>query len=206
MNNWQYALFTPTGPWRGAMTLPREVSLARKGDEIVLVQKPVPELEILRHCLLLEGKDVPLRGEWDLPVETEGNTLEILVTMEPGSADEVGFRVLLENGKATTIGYDVLHEKLFIDRSRSGEFFNENLSPRQSAPLGPIGGILELRILVDTSSVEVFADRGRVVLTDLVFPGPEQQGVQLYSAGGSGTLRSLKIFSLNTVWPASQQD
>ena len=28
MNNWQYAEAVPTSPWRGSMTLPRELSLA----------------------------------------------------------------------------------------------------------------------------------------------------------------------------------
>ena len=41
-------------------------------------------------------------------------------------------------------------------------------------------------MLVDATSVEVFADGGRVVLTDQIFPKPEQPGVSLFANGGDG--------------------
>jgi fructan beta-fructosidase len=41
MNNWQYANKVPTHPWRGQMTIPREVGLHTFPDGIRLVQKPI---------------------------------------------------------------------------------------------------------------------------------------------------------------------
>src|SRR5439155_17722147 len=48
MSNWQYAGDVPTSPWRGAMTVPRELILRSTSSGLRLVQKPVREIEALR--------------------------------------------------------------------------------------------------------------------------------------------------------------
>ncbi len=45
MNNWQYADKVPTSPWRGQMTIPREITLRTFPEGIRLVQTPVNPLE-----------------------------------------------------------------------------------------------------------------------------------------------------------------
>ena len=45
MSNWLYANEEPTSPWRGALSLPRELSLRRTPAGLRLVQRPVRELE-----------------------------------------------------------------------------------------------------------------------------------------------------------------
>ena len=40
INNWRYANTIPTSPWRGMMSIPRELSLEKRNGEIVLIQKP----------------------------------------------------------------------------------------------------------------------------------------------------------------------
>jgi sucrose-6-phosphate hydrolase SacC (GH32 family) len=42
--------------------------------------------------------------------------------------------------------------------------------------------LVEIRILVDRASVEVFADDGRAVISDLIFPAPSSQGLALVEA------------------------
>ena len=51
-------------------------------------------------------------------------------------------------------------------------------------------------MLVDATSVEVFADGGRVVLTDQIFPEPDSRGVSLFATGGTARLRSLEAWEL----------
>ena len=46
-------------------------------------------------------------------------------------------------------------------------------------------GALDLRVVVDTSSVEVFAADGRVVLTNQVFPAPGSTGLTLVVEGAA---------------------
>jgi sucrose-6-phosphate hydrolase SacC (GH32 family) len=58
------------------------------------------------------------------------------------------------------------------------------------------GETLRLRVLLDRSSVEVFAQDGRVVLTDRVYPDAASVGVALEARGGRGRLVGLRAWRL----------
>jgi levanase len=62
-------------------------------------------------------------------------------------------------------------------------------------------GDLKLHVLVDASSVEVFADQGEVVLTDQIFPDSTAVGVDAFAAGGSATVQHLTAWQLSSIWP-----
>ena len=55
---------------------------------------------------------------------------------------------------------------------------------------------IRLHVLVDATSVEVFADDGQVALTDQIFPDPASRGVSLFATGGAARLRSLDVWDL----------
>jgi levanase len=60
--------------------------------------------------------------------------------------------------------------------------------------------MVRLRILVDWSSVEVFAGHGERVITDQIFPSAASDGLQLFANGGSATLDSLAVIPLRSSW------
>jgi len=197
MSNWRYALLTPTSPWRGAQSLPRQLSLGEDGDRVVLVQRPVPELEVLRTGAVRSAIDLELT--YDLPFgEVTGRALEIELELEPGEAGAVGIRVLHGETGTTEIGWD---GQLYLDRSASGTIdFHDAFPARHDAPVTLRDGRLDLRVFVDHSSVEVFADGGRVVLTDRVFPGFDDAGLALFVRDGPAVVRSLEVHALESIW------
>ena len=68
----------------------------------------------------------------------------------------------------------------------------------QRAPLVARRGRVRLRILVDRSSVEVFA--GHRVITDQVFPSVSSRAVRLFAEGGPVRLEGLTIRRLRSTW------
>jgi sucrose-6-phosphate hydrolase SacC (GH32 family) len=58
--------------------------------------------------------------------------------------------------------------------------------------------VVEMRILVDRASVEVFADQGRAVISDLIFPAPSSQGLELVEAPGM-TVSYLRVYRMRDV-------
>ena len=176
MDNWQYASKLPTSPWRGQMTFPRKLSLRRTELGIRLVQEPV-------SLAKLAGKTFEVKDRTAL--ELPGHSFVVNSSLALGAAREAGWRVLSNGTNYTEIGYDQRKQVLYIDRRRSG---NISLSPtfaaRIEAPLRLKGGSLKLQILVDRSSVEVFANGGEITSTNLVFPPAEAKQVQFYSTGG----------------------
>jgi sucrose-6-phosphate hydrolase SacC (GH32 family) len=88
---------------------------------------------------------------------------------------------------------------LFIDRSQCSKTeFSPAFSGVHLAPLEPENGVIRLHIFVDRASVEVFANDGRVVLTDQIFPCGENSGLEIFSDGGEATLDSLEMYGLES--------
>ena len=91
---------------------------------------------------------------------------------------------------------------VYLDRTRSGNVgFSSSFPSTEFAPLRPDrGGRIRLHIFVDRSSVEVFANNGRVTITDQVFPDRSSNRIQLFSTGGRAQLSQLKIWQLKSAW------
>ncbi|MBD0380219.1 glycoside hydrolase family 32 protein [Paenibacillus sedimenti] len=199
MSNWKYALVTPTSQWRSAMTLPRELSLGMDAGEIYLRQIPVKELCVQRGRSKCFASLVVSSGqEQDLG---EGDLLEIIAEFEVGDALEFGLKVRTSDKEETIIGYDSSQHRLFIDRTKSGMTdFHDEFACKHSALLSPIHGMIKLHIFVDWSSIEVFANDGRLVMTDLIFPEPSSRGLKLFAKEGSVKVKSVAVYELDSIY------
>lgn len=199
MNNWETCL-NPTSPWRSAMSVPRELTLRRIGGSLRLCQNPVRELEALRGEP--EAFDiVALSGTRAL--ETRGRQVEVVLEFDPGTATDVGVRVLKGGVEETVVGYDAKAKTVSVDRTKSGNGgFHKAFAGRHAGPLSPENdGRVRLRILVDSCSVEVFGNRGETVVTDLVFPKATSDRLELFALGGEARVTSCRVYPLKSVWP-----
>ena len=206
MNNWQYANQIPTSPWRSAMSVPREIALRTIDGRVQVVQQPVRELRSLRTSpsYRQHRRTIP-QGSTTLPAR--GKTLAIDADLRLDSAKRAGLKVRTGNGQETVIGYDAEAGELYVDRTRSGRSdFNSNFPGVQRAPLAARNGRVHLHVLVDWSSVEVFADRGQTVITDQIFPDATSDGIELFADGGGATLERLKIQPLRSSWQTDDDD
>jgi fructan beta-fructosidase len=203
MNNWQYANQIPTSPWRSAMSVPRELGLRTIDGRTQLVQSPIRELRRLRTgpAYKLDDRTIAPGTRRLTGRRAAGKALEIKAAFKLADADRFGLKVRAGAGEETVIGYDATAGELYVDRSRSGNVgFNPSFPGVQRAPLAARNGKVELRLLVDWSSVEVFADRGQIVITDQIFPSAESDGIELFAEGGAARLDSLTIRPLRSIW------
>jgi len=202
MSNWNYAGGTPTSPWRNAMTLPREWTLRQIDGQTKLMQEPVDEIERLRGAPLYRAADRSIAQGTSVLTGAKGKALEIHAEFDAGGASVVGLQVRTgSNGDKTLVGYDAKSGEVFIDRSQSGQSdFDPSFPARHSAPLAAKNGKVRLRVLVDWSSVQVFAERGEAVLTDLIYPAPTSDGLAVYADGGTAKLKSLTVYPLKSIW------
>lgn len=197
MSNWLYARQTPTSPWRGAMTVPRELSLRRINGEVRLFQHPVRELTARSQevCAL-----PPQRVQDTLSLPVQGQALDIQAVFDTEQAREFGLKVLCGLHHQTVIGVNLDRCEVFIDRRRSGHMdFDLHFPGRHAAPLPALtpGETLWLRVLIDCCSVEVFVQDGETVLTDLVFPDRADTSLEIYTEG-QVNLRKLTVRTLDS--------
>jgi sucrose-6-phosphate hydrolase SacC (GH32 family) len=61
-------------------------------------------------------------------------------------------------------------------------------------------GHVSLHIFLDTSSIEVFGDGGRVVLTELFLPSPGRRTVTLFADGPQPKVEKLEVWELKSAW------
>jgi fructan beta-fructosidase len=191
ISNWLYANEEPTVTWRGAQSVPRELSLHRTGDGIRLAQMPIRELRTLRTT----AEPRVVAGEAPLPPSAE-----IEIDVGRTGAREAGIRLTSDAGEDVTIGVDRERSEVFVDRRRSRATpFHEAYPGRHAGPLRWRDGRASLRVLFDASTVEVFANDGETVITDRVYPTrPFARIAILYETGGGAA--AVRLWALDSVW------
>ena len=203
MSNWQYAAKTPTQPWRGQMTIPRRLQLRKLPEGLRLVQEPIETLGGLRGGhFAWRGQNVAQLNQ-ALKEKPPWSSFELRSTALPGADGAVRWKLLAGGGKYTTVGY--ANGELFVDRTASGiKDFSRDFPARTSAPLAIGNAPLELTILVDRSTVEVFAQGGaqggQVAMTNLVYPPAGAQGMELSAGGAEGARIRVDIWELRSAW------
>ena len=177
MNNWQYAAKVPTAPWRGQMTVPRRLSLRRTPEGIRLIQQPI-----------VDSRE---------PSKPDRHAFRLRIDAPPAAARTFHVRLLAKDGTATVVGYDAVRQEIYVDRTHSGDTaFSPDFPVRTAAPLKLGGKPLRVDILVDRCSIEVFADDGRVSITNLVFPPADASGIDFWPHHGG----KVKLTRIASIW------
>jgi levanase len=201
MNCHRYAKHLPTQPWRGAMTVPRELSARRTAQGWQLLQAPVAELAQLRGGGTVLAALSVTESEQALPLAgTVQRCLDIEWSIVRNTARECGLTLRSAGSAVTRIGYCATRHAVFVDRSAAGfnppddELFTQRCYVACTAPAADQP--LRLRVLLDWSSVEVFVGDGEATLTLQIFPQAEHCAVALYAEGGSTDFGEIRIWPL----------
>lgn len=200
MSNWQYAGEVPTMQYRSANTLPREVGLFRAPDgQLYLSSSPVAELGALRDKPSVSVRNKPAGGNdrnFPLP-DSNGGACEILLDIDSRKAASVDITISNNDGESVILSYDTKAHTLSFDRRRSGiTDFSQDFPTVTTAPTFETDGKLSLRIFIDRSSIEVFGNGGKTVMTNLVFPTVPYSSVSVSAKGGNARIENLKIYPI----------
>jgi len=126
---------------------------------------------------------------------------KIIAEFEINTAVEFGFKVRKSSNQETIVGYNVSNGELFVDRTKSSTIdFHSDFTAKHKAPMKPEYGRIQLSIYVDWSSVEVFGNSGKTIISDLIFPDLESRDLELYAIGGEVRVVSLQINDLVSIW------
>lgn len=187
--------------WASVISLPRLLSLGPDGSLRIM---PAPELEILRFNHR-RHQDVPLADGADILLDgLRGECLELGVTVTPGAARRVGVKVRCsgDGSDETRIIHDTAAQTLTIHSRRPAEDA-ATATNAQTAPLAPPDGEpLRLRIFLDRSVLEVFAN-DRQCMTQRIYPSrSDSDRVGVVSSGGEGAaITALDAWDMHAVAP-----
>lgn len=207
---WTWALEACMSYRSGVMTLPRVLSLA---PDNTLFIEPVEELRQLRtnprsrrHISVSPGSAVHLD-------EMRGDSLELELTIRPGNATRFGLKVRSSPGgeEETAIWCEPEAGRLWLDMAKSSlshdvkyRTYAMNIkggdNPVVTAQEAPFvlaaGESLQLRVFLDRSILEIFANR-RQCLTQRIYPTrPDSLEIALVSEGGTCTVESVHAWDM----------
>ncbi len=181
--------------WSGIMALPRVLSVV--GD--TLEQRPLPELTALRYDeqkfrqVLSTGEVLPLGNVPD-------NSYELQLEMDLGTASTFALTLFAspDGREKTVLGYDAATDTLTLDAGDSSldpETEPETVVVKHER----VSSTLHLRVFVDRSVVEIFADR-KACVTGRVYPTlPESCALELKCLNGSVNL-DVTLWRLRSIW------
>jgi len=156
------------GPWRGAMTMPREVSVRRVEGAWRLVQAPVRELVQARDSSRLAVRPVDASAANTRP-RIVGSVTDVDVTVRLGTAAEAGVDIHVSDKERTRIAVSRSSGGLVVDRRSGGRPAGAKFPLAITVPLHDVE-TARFRVIIDRSSLEIFADDGLAVVTMRVFP------------------------------------
>jgi sucrose-6-phosphate hydrolase SacC (GH32 family) len=162
------------------MTFPCDLSLRATPEGIRMCAQPVKELETLR------GKEhawtaLPLHTAEDPLSRIHAELLELQLEFTPASAEEITLTF-----RGTPIRYSVSRQELGC----SG----------RTAPLQPRNGKIQLQILADRTSLEIFGNDGLVYMPIYALGKEGAAPVSLSVKGSEAVADSLKVYELDSAW------
>lgn len=188
---WDRSYPTQAEGWAGTYTLPRELRVA----DGRLLQRPVRELEAYRSAPVTLDR---LRVDGEAAVEgVSGSVLELRCRLRPGAAARAGLKLFCGRKHETLLYVDRAAGELVLDRSRSGvplKGREADVQIRRCALEHPEE--LELELFLDVSSLELFVDGGRSVMTANLYPDPEDLGIRFFSEGGAAEFTEIRKYDL----------
>ena len=176
---WMRYPLEPKLTWNGQMSFPVKLTLRKFPQGIRLCREPMSEIDNLRVSQQAY-RNMTINGDGHSIPGLNGDLLDLQAEIKPHGATEFGITV-----HGQEIRYSVADHRLQMGTA--------------SAPLELIGDTLRLRILVDRSSIEVFADDGEVTISTVILDSMNKD-VGLFSKGGEATVVSLEADHLESIW------
>ena len=172
----------PNMPFNQQLSFPVTLTLRTFPEGVRLCTWPVKEIDTLHgkqhHWVgfLKPGKN-PL-------ADVRGELFHVRLEIDPGSAAEVGLNI-----RGIPIQYSAKERVI--------------LCMGNSAPAILIDGRLTLEVLVDRTSIEIFAADGRVNMAYCLLPSADNKSLSVYVKSGVADVRSLDVWELKSTWPQS---
>jgi len=183
------------------MTIPRELTLTKMSNGLSLVSNPIKEFNSIHTGKSFSKKSIKVKGTQTVE-GIAGRELDITMTIVPNKNGKSGINVLSGKKEFTQVGYDANSGEIFLNRGTSSSSIAiVELLGTQKVFIGKQKEVT-FRVVVDRSSVEVFAANGKYVITDIVFPdAAKSDGISLFSEDKKEvTFKNLTISRVASIW------
>lgn len=180
MSNWRYAAVFPSAPWRGAMSLPRRLSLRTISGRPRLIQEPP---SFVREQLALADPSTVFDPAQPAELELSGHSL-LELQWDPASTGILRLQLRGDADAFADLDHDPTTGALRITRGGPAA---EAVHPDfPSTSTVDVGGAAPMRLLLslDGPLLEIFVDDGRATVSSLVVLGAGPSAARVETARG----------------------
>ena len=198
MSNWNYARDTPTEVWRSSMTLPRNISLHKNKEGYFIKNYPLKAFDKIGETVFESMESISLEKPFEKELDQYNDT-DISFMVDSSK----NYAITYSNSIGEQVCLQLLGEsnELLFDRTRSGmvDFQDSFGKAIQKQKYTTENKKVEVRIIIDASSVEVFIDGGKHVFTNQVFPNHPYTKLEI-AGPANGTVDNLRLNKLASIW------
>lgn len=170
----------PDMPFNQMMLFPVTLTLHSTEEGPRMFARPIREIESL-HGSKQQWMNRTLKPGDNLLADLSAELVHVRADLQPSSASETGFVI-----RNVPVVYDVRKQEL----SCMGK----------TAPLKPIDGTIQLEILVDRTSIEIFGNEGRMYMPMGVILADKPKSLEIFTKDGDTAVESLEVFALRSSW------
>ena len=172
----------PGMPFNQMMTFPVVLTLHATEDGLRIFANPVEEIEKL-YAREHEWTNLAIPADDSIPAPgIEGELFDIEAILNVGDAEELGLSI-----RGEEIVYNATEEQLIFGESK--------------APLKATDGNIRLRCIVDRTSVEIFANGGRIYMPCKLRADDDNKSIAAFArGGGAAEITSIKLRELESIW------
>jgi levanase/fructan beta-fructosidase len=178
MNNWEYSNTIETSPWRGAMTIPRELSLSSNDGKFQLHLQPVAEYSKLQGERVGENDNLELQ--------------EISIAMT--NKESVTLRINDGDGRYFEFGYSAKKNSLFVDRYHA--WFGQYQNNYQESKVDSSN--FTLVAIIDRGAIELATESGKSLITSLHLLDGESYSIEVIT-GDKSKIKRRRLFTTHSL-------
>jgi len=170
----------PGMPFNQQMTIPVELTLHSTDKGPRMRMNPVKELETLR-VKTHSWKDLALKAGENPLAGIQGELFDVEVEFEPAADTETIFDL-----RGEKVVYNAQDKTLSCGNVRT--------------LLKPEKGLIQLRIMLDRTSIEVFGNNGRVYIPRCIIPKDDNRSLSASCGNGEVKAGFLRVHELKSAW------
>lgn len=196
-NEWEWMpLWKDWGPtyregWCGFFNIPLEVRLM---EDSTLQFLPIEEIKALRQnpeyldSLVITEEETELRAGDGVAFE-----LKLKIDLENTDADKLELLLRCGEGKKTVCLFDLENAEMSVDREKA-DGWSRGISRSVMYLKGKRE--LDVHILSDRSSLEIFTDNYRNNHSNNIFAGETQNQLKIRAIGGSAVIKEIETYGI----------
>ena len=181
------------------MTIPRELRIVKIGNEMFVASTIVKEIGGIKSKPIVTN-NVSLSKPFDVASITSGINFPCLLNLSLDSIKDISITLSNDIDEKLVIGFDKQSNQYFIDRTSSSDTsFHPEFVGKHIAPRFITDSKIDISLLIDASSVELFADAGLTSMTEIFFPTKPYTKIRIGSTDGA-IIKKLEFVNLKTIW------